>query len=174
MSDRIKPPLLLSFPDRVPHGLDRLLRDFFRAELPAPWPVLKPPEARPDRPTVAGPRRWSALGRRLVLAASVAFLLVGYLVLARAFPGTAGGSGLHLDPAGPIGSKITLPGKGNPLQQVVPLPASKADPQGGTRLAPPRTVTTPKGWQARMWEQHLPGRGIRIDLQSLEPAKSRP
>src|SRR5260370_23978794 len=61
-----------------------MLRSFFRAEVPDPWPTLKVPEAmmKPAK------RRsvWLRIGPRLALAASVAFLLFGYLTLASIFP----------------------------------------------------------------------------------------
>jgi len=62
--------------------LDALLGDFFKSEMPAPWPAFRPsvqqrilPE-RPDRP--AG---WSAFGSRLALAASVGLLVLGTWLL---------------------------------------------------------------------------------------------
>src|SRR5262249_25292434 len=76
---RIVEPPSLDSPWRGRHGddVDRLLSDFFRAELPSPWPgapvsdeQLLPLSARPIR-------RWSGLRSRLALAASVALLLVG-------------------------------------------------------------------------------------------------
>jgi hypothetical protein len=78
-------------------GDDReaLLRAFFRAELPHPWPNLSPPEpaAMPARNGLA---RQKALGRwlpalgagvrsRLALAATVGLLLLGTLLLSGRF-----------------------------------------------------------------------------------------
>jgi len=69
--------------------LDGLLRDFFRAEMPHPWPELKLPGAarngfhakRPAEPPATLPltphrRPWAVVGPRLALAASVGLLLV--------------------------------------------------------------------------------------------------
>jgi hypothetical protein len=157
MTDRIKPPVILRFPERVPHEVDRLLRDYFRAEMPEPWPALRPPEVKASRPTLAGPRRGSAWRRRLVLAASVGFLLVGYLVLAQAFPGSSGGPGLHFNPQENSAKLPSLPRK-SPLQ---PLRT--------------QTVPTRNGGQARMWEQWVPGRRLPIiTVQDLEPPAKRP
>lgn len=51
--------------------LDGLLRGFFRAEMPDPWPALQtPPSARPAR-------RSASLRGKLALAASVALLVAG-------------------------------------------------------------------------------------------------
>ena len=62
----------------LPDDLEGLLRAFFRAEMPDPWPTLPAPAAAPRR----GP-----LGRsRLALAASVAFLLIGQLSLCGTLP----------------------------------------------------------------------------------------
>ena len=65
--------------------LDGMLRSFFRAEVPDPWPTMKFPEAvvklhKPRRST------WLRIGPRLAVAASVAFLLLGYLALGSMFP----------------------------------------------------------------------------------------
>jgi hypothetical protein len=65
--------------------LDGLLRSFFRGEMPRPWPVLEPPAAAivslssPELP------RSGVLSRsRVVLAASVAFLIGGQALLSHA------------------------------------------------------------------------------------------
>jgi hypothetical protein len=65
--------------------LDGMLRSFFRAEVPDPWPTMKFPEPvlklhKPRRST------WLRIGPRLAIAASVAFLLIGYLALGSIFP----------------------------------------------------------------------------------------
>jgi hypothetical protein len=74
----IEPPLV----DRSPFSpaddeLDGLLRSFFRAEAPNPWPALQPPAAAlPIARAV--PRRPLPLSRsRVALAASVALLFGG-------------------------------------------------------------------------------------------------
>src|SRR5262245_57846704 len=65
----------------VPHPegeLDHLLRSFFRAKMPAAWPALNPPAEAPR------PQQARALSRsRLALAAAVALLLGGQIVLSR-------------------------------------------------------------------------------------------
>ncbi len=65
-------------PPRVPPDdeIDGLLRAFFRAELPHPWPAMKAPAAPPTAP--ARPALWRS---RLALAASVALLALGSLLL---------------------------------------------------------------------------------------------
>jgi hypothetical protein len=66
--------------------LDGLLRAFYMAELPNPWPSLKAPAPRsffmPFRP--AAPR-FPMLRTRLALAACVAFLVAGPLLLSAYF-----------------------------------------------------------------------------------------
>src|SRR5262249_3129609 len=68
---------------RSPDGLDGLLRDFFHAELPNPWP--RAPGAAPP-PRRALPSPWLRFRRRFALAAAVGFFLVGALLLTRGFP----------------------------------------------------------------------------------------
>lgn len=81
--------------------IDRLLRAFYRAELPSPWPELKLPAGPAARPAV----RWSLLRSRLALAASVLVLLLGSWLLADSFrvyplrtvePGTETGTARRL------------------------------------------------------------------------------
>lgn len=61
---------------------ESVLRAFFRAEMPQPWPSFSPPSADARSPLViASTRRpWSARSH-LALAASVGLLLVGSLAL---------------------------------------------------------------------------------------------
>jgi hypothetical protein len=71
-----------------PGDPDGLLRAFFRAELPDPWPEFRRPDrsARPAAPArpPAG-RSWTAMRSRLALAATVAVLLLGTLLLSGKF-----------------------------------------------------------------------------------------
>jgi hypothetical protein len=69
---------------RSDDALDGLLRAFFHAELPNPWPELKPP-AKPSSPARPAHRGWSLRASRWALAASVGLLLVGQLVLSGRF-----------------------------------------------------------------------------------------
>ena len=62
----------------LPDDLDGLLRTFFRAEMPEPWPVLEPPAPAVGSST---PRRRLFARSRLALAASLALLLIGQLSL---------------------------------------------------------------------------------------------
>ena len=111
MSDRLK-----IFPgDPAPRDVDALLRDFFRAELPEPWPA-------PDLPPVRQTRRaapWWQSSFRLTLAASVLFALLGYLTLAGLFPGDAPSRALV--PTSTIASKPDRqPVELRPVRQTVP------------------------------------------------------
>jgi hypothetical protein len=75
----------------APGDVDALLRSFFRAEMPNPWPVLKAPvEKREVKPESAAPGRWSR--SRMALAASVGFLMVGSWCLSAKLPDCAPGS----------------------------------------------------------------------------------
>jgi hypothetical protein len=127
--------------------LGDMLRAFFREEVPAPWPELKPPQV-PAQAVVS--RRWYRLGSRLALAASVGFLVLGYWLLAGAFPKTPA-------PAGPVGRTIA---KKN-------LSHSPA----------PKRVSTPGGGEALMWERIQPTPGDRptivIQLEEIKGPGSR-
>lgn len=87
--------------ERSSDDVEGLLRDYFRSQLPNPWPELKLPEEVP--PLRAARPFWSS---RSALAAAVGFLLIGSLVLTAAFRGH--GSAAH------TGSG-NFTAKGNPL-----------------------------------------------------------
>lgn len=71
--------------NRKPHDVDGLLREFFKAEMPHPWPVMKPPMAfKSTLPFRA--QGWSLMRSRLALAASIALLLLGSWFLASGLP----------------------------------------------------------------------------------------
>ena len=104
--NNVDPPLDVSNPGRPPGDLDGLLRAFFRAELPHPWPAVPTPErhsAFPQRNVATmpmngdgrrpagiaarlAPRSWTRVRSRLALAASVGLLLLGTLLLSGRFP----------------------------------------------------------------------------------------
>jgi hypothetical protein len=64
---------------RLPDDLDGLLRAFYRAEMPDPWPVLEPPAAAGVAGGPPAPGRRPLARSRLALAATVSFLLIGEL-----------------------------------------------------------------------------------------------
>src|SRR5262249_29702899 len=124
--------------------LEGMLRSFFRAEVPDPWPTMKFPEPavklhKPRRST------WLRIGPRLAIAASVAFLLIGYLALGSIFP------------------KHQADGVNNGGRTI------------GSNNNRPRRVHTPGGREAFMWEQKTPGdKGtIIIQLQEIKGSNDR-
>jgi hypothetical protein len=110
--NNVDPPLDLRSPGRPPGDLDGLLRAFFRAELPHPWPAVPTPERHSAFPQRNGttapvngdgrrpaglaarlaPRSWTSVRSRLALAASVGLLLLGTLLPSGRF---------HLNPSDP-------------------------------------------------------------------------
>lgn len=64
--------------------VDNILSDFFRAEMPAPWPAFQKPKATLAPP--ATPSTWSQYSWRFALAVCVALLAAGYFTLAGSFP----------------------------------------------------------------------------------------
>src|SRR5260370_24199561 len=69
--------------------VDHLLRDFYTAEMPDPWPALRLPNRAPLRHT---PPRFAPSFFRLALAASVVLGLLAFWGVAGLFPrgGTPG------------------------------------------------------------------------------------
>lgn len=75
--------------DQMTPDIDGLLREFYRHEMPNPWPA--PPRAAEYQQSVPfqPPRRrqwWDQSRRHLCLAATVTALFLGYWALARSFP----------------------------------------------------------------------------------------
>jgi hypothetical protein len=77
-------------PGRSADEVEGLLREFYRAEMPDPWPQLRPPTEQPSSAAPAPWRGWGLLRSRLALAASVALLVAGHLALAHSVPGDTG------------------------------------------------------------------------------------
>jgi hypothetical protein len=95
---KMEPPVDWRHAGRPGADPDGLLGAFFKAELPDPWPACRRPGDRvrsttPSRQTSpsGGPprgRTWTAARSRLALAASVALLLLGTLLLSGKFHGS--------------------------------------------------------------------------------------
>ncbi len=141
-------------PRRYPDDLDRLLRAFFRSEMPDPWPAPPVVSETPRARFAERPRRRFFQSSRMALAAAVAFFLVGYLALSWAFPQNPGQS--TLAPGGPSfgqdrklhqrrGSMLPPAGRVAPAQpveippEVVPIPNGKAEISGRI-VGPRRTI----------------------------------
>jgi hypothetical protein len=96
--------------------MDDLLRDYFQAELPQPWPTFKAPKPARSRDTLSF---WSRSGARLAIAACVGLLLIGYMSIAAYFPGAQAPTGADVQ-----GSEIASKNGGmrpnNPNRPAVP------------------------------------------------------
>lgn len=84
--------------NRLSGDIDQVLRDYYRAEMPEPFPACPTPR-RASVPS----RSWQVA--RWAVAASVALLLAGYLTLAGFFPRESS----RLDRGREIGQKHQLP-----------------------------------------------------------------
>jgi hypothetical protein len=100
--------------------MDDLLHDYFKAEMPNPFPAFQAPlPARTKRPVSF----WSRYSGRLALAACIALLAAGYMSVASYFPRLNDSAGIH-QVAPDIGKKD----KGNKFvppsfdEEPVPMP----------------------------------------------------
>ena len=85
--------------------LDGLLRAFYKAELPNPWPAPQVPGPRNDiLPLRSAPPRFAMLRTRLALAACVAFFVAGPLFLSSYFNPANTETAATTEPA-PIGGE---------------------------------------------------------------------
>lgn len=76
--------------------VDHLLHDFFRAEMPHPWPAMRT-MAVPSQARRVG-SFWSNATGRFALAASIALLIAGYLTLSGFFPRHQEATGVETGP----------------------------------------------------------------------------
>jgi hypothetical protein len=129
---------------RASLDVDRLLRDYYRAEMPNPWPRL----TLPGTPLRRTPPRFSRHLLRFALAASVVIGLLSYWSLAGLFP-NEGSLVRSLD-----GPEI---GKTNR-----PVPSK--------HLAPVEQIRTPGGNNATVFEEETPG-GIAINVLGTSNSK---
>src|SRR5207253_1810238 len=103
MSYLNQPPVPPRSSDRGPDDVDRLLRAYFRKELPARWPPFAEPsrDPRPSVPPGVNSGRLRDPARRvpgrLALAAAVVLCVCGYLALASNFPSRPDEPGVRLD-----------------------------------------------------------------------------
>jgi len=91
----VDPSLDSPWRGRPGDDLDRLLSDFFRSELPHPWPEAKIPDEQPKSlPARKSSPRWATFRSRFALAASIALLLVGGWFLSGRFEEVPGSGSL--------------------------------------------------------------------------------
>lgn len=106
--------------DETRPDVDAVLGEFFKAQMPTPWPAFKAPlQTRLKRQE----SYWSRYSGRLALAACVALLVAGYITLAGFFPRGQGPSGVHDEIPGKIGhrEKSPIPVDPAPNQNLEPM-----------------------------------------------------
>jgi hypothetical protein len=129
-------------------NVDRLLREFYRAEMPDPWPRRALPRHAPMRRPA---QRFSRSVFRFALAASVVFGLAAYWGVAGMFPKDAASD------AGINGREIgSNPGHRLPLH-----------------LSPVENIRTPGGIDAQLFEEGLPNGGQVINIQIVGPNNAK-
>jgi len=96
----LSPPPVPRGGAQPPDDVDDLLRAFFKAQMPKSWPAPDVPASRraASLPVARPVKGWPLMRSRLAVAASVALLVGGSLLLAEAFQGR---------PNGPAGPTIT-------------------------------------------------------------------
>lgn len=117
-----RPPLRVIAADQPAGEVEELVRAFFRSELPNPWPELAvPPTASEARPR----DQWSWRSR-ILLAASVAFLLVSTLALADRFRDQGGPAAI---PRGATAAARFPAAPGVPVRDKAPAGEFKGGPR---------------------------------------------
>lgn len=127
--------------------VDRLLTEFYKAEMPHPWPRLKLPRVNGTRRSVPF---FAGSFRRLALAASLVLALLGYWMLAGMFS--------HSGTSGLPGNVPEVGGQNlkhrEPVQHLVPMERQR----------------TPAGNDAQLFEEDTPS-GMVINV--IGPSNSK-
>jgi hypothetical protein len=111
------------------HNIDDTLRDFYRSEMPDPWPTMRAPARTLPMPKRSSRPVWLRSLSRLAVAASIALLLIGYLALASLFPrDSAGRTGVN-PVSGELGDIGPRP-KVKPLNDKSSMPKLDLIPKG--------------------------------------------
>ena len=97
------------------HDIDQTLRDFYRAEMPSPWPTMRAPARTLPMPRRSAKPAWMRSLSRLAVAACIALLLIGYLAVASLFP-RENGVARSLKQVGPDAAR------GDPMPKFDPIP----------------------------------------------------
>ena len=123
--------------------VDRLLHDFYRSEMPAPWPQFAvPTQVAARRPAP----RFTRSVFRLALAASVVLALLAYWGVSGVFPKNSPGPGVG-------GPEISMP--------------------INHRMLPIEKLRTPAGNDAQLFEEGLPnGQGQVINIIGPSSSKA--
>jgi hypothetical protein len=108
MTQSTRPPVFPRIASTPPDEVDGLLRRFFRAQMPSPWP--KAPETS-EYKTMTPSRSLAVLrffrpSIRLAVAAAVAALVIGYLALQSWFPDPKAVNPSAADNDHQLGSKL--------------------------------------------------------------------
>jgi hypothetical protein len=129
--------------------VDGLLRDFFRAEMPSPWPELKlpsparngfhPKRSKPEDgpailPLTPKKRPWAVVGPRVALAASVALLLLGSLFLSGQFKGNKPGESPLSAPGGQANPKIPRDLRNGTIKERIEVPVEEGKDHEGRSI----------------------------------------
>jgi hypothetical protein len=149
-------------PERSGRDIDTLLREFFRRQVPDPWPGPPQVQNKPGaRSTLLRPSRpWQRGRRYLALAAVVALFVLGYWGLSTAFPDVLPSS---------IPLKGPLIGDKPDPNIIVPEPDQPGldGKQQGLHNTPEQ-IKTPSG-EARVYEQK-DGNNTFIRIEALPKA----
>jgi hypothetical protein len=126
---KMEPPVDWRHAGRPGADPDGLLGTFFKAELPDPWPDFRGPgdrvrSATPSRLAVTADvpprtRSWTAARSRLALAASVALLLLGTLLLSGKFHGSPPGTNFGPQRAKPYWKESLRQGQDQPTELLI-------------------------------------------------------
>lgn len=163
MSD-IRSPLMRGGPSRLPaDDLDKLLRRFFRSEMPSPWPPAPAVSSTASSPQ-ARPYPWFRLSSRLALAAAIGLFLIGYLVLAGKFP-VGSEPGHSIDLARPT-AKDPLRPRHLPAKMQNRVNPGKLQSRSDIQLLQPLIERTPTGQRAES-SGYVKGRTVIVNVRSL-------
>jgi len=154
-------------PEPSAREIDTLLRDYFRKQMPNPWPKapVTKQKMRPAPHTLRPARPWIRARRYLALAAALALFVLGYSALSAFIPGI-GAVPMQWNPEHDIGGKDgpnIIPD--DPVPGQPSLDAKKISRQNG-----PQVFQTKNG-EVRVYEEQVNGKTF-MRLEALPKLKS--
>jgi len=156
-------------PEPSAREIDTLLRDYFRKQMPNPWPKapVTKQKTRPAPHTLRPARPWIRARRYLALAAALALFVLGYSALSAVFPNFVPGP-LQLNPEHEIVKDLPTP-------NVDAIPSPKGlpfniDPKRQGQHNAPKILQTPNG-EIRVYEEQVNGKTF-MRLEALPKLKS--
>jgi negative regulator of sigma E activity len=130
----LSPPPVQRGGAQPPDDIDQLLRTFYKTQLPEPWPALAAPRRTVAPVAGRSARGWPLMRSRMAVAASVALLAIGSLLLAGALQGRANRAPAPVLRFEPSAKRPSFDGTAAPLPDKLKINESLIQEPNGTTI----------------------------------------